>query len=105
MRRGGQQGTEKVGNLVASLFTHDTTRALEDGAPDPHDHIHAYLHNCAWVPREQRWQAIDTHEMHIDRPYYEAAFEARLAKKLTAAWATTSSGERAAGRSPACRRP
>src|ERR1700722_6217680 len=30
LRRDGQQGTEKVGNLVACLFTHDTTRALED---------------------------------------------------------------------------
>ncbi|QJW95417.1 MobF family relaxase [Frigoriglobus tundricola] len=84
LRRGGQQGTEPVGNLVASLFTHDTTRALADGAPDPHDHIHAYIHNAAWVEREQRWQAIDTHAVHIDRPYYEAAFEARLAKRLTA---------------------
>ncbi|QJX01075.1 MobF family relaxase [Frigoriglobus tundricola] len=83
VRRGGQNGTEPVGAIAVSLFTHDTTRPLEDGLPDPHDHIHAYIHNCAWVEREQRWQAIDTHALHIDRPYYEAAFEARLAARLS----------------------
>ncbi|OWK38935.1 MobF family relaxase [Fimbriiglobus ruber] len=82
LRRGGQQGIEPVSNLVASLFTHDTTRALGDNTPDPHDHIHAYVHNAAWIEREHRWQAIDTHALHIDRPYYEAAFEARLAARL-----------------------
>ena len=55
LRRGGQQASTPTGNLVASLFIHDTTRALADGRPDPHDHIHAFLHNATWVANEGRW--------------------------------------------------
>jgi len=83
LRRGGQQGTATTGNLVASLFFHDTTRELADGRPDPHDHLHAYIHNVTWGA-EGRWQAAELYTAHVDRPYYEAAFEARLGKKLVA---------------------
>jgi conjugative relaxase-like TrwC/TraI family protein len=84
LRRGGQGGTVKTGNAVFALFPHDTTRELDDGRPDPHDHIHAYLLNATYAPHESRWQAIDAFDLHIDRPYFEAAFEARLAGKLAA---------------------
>ena len=83
IRRDGQYGNTPTGNLIASLFFHDTTRALADGYPDPHDHIHAFIHNATWSEAEQRYQAVDTYDLHIDRPYYEAAFEARLASRLT----------------------
>jgi conjugative relaxase-like TrwC/TraI family protein len=83
-RRGGKNSTVATGNLIASLFFHDTTRELSDGHPDPHDHIHAYIHNITWAPHESRWQAAELFDVHIDRPYYEAAFEARLAQKLNA---------------------
>lgn len=84
LRRDGQRGDTPTGNLVASLFLHDTTRPLPDGTSDPHDHIHAYVHNATFAAHEGRWQAAEMGEVFLRRPYYEAAFEARLAHKLAA---------------------
>jgi conjugative relaxase-like TrwC/TraI family protein len=83
LRRGGQDGDAVTGNLVAALFSHDTTRPLkEDGKPDPHLHIHAYIFNRTWAPHENRWQAAQLGDLHLDGRYFEAAFEARLGARL-----------------------
>jgi conjugative relaxase-like TrwC/TraI family protein len=83
VRRGGQDGNAVTGNLVAALFSHDTTRPLkEDGKPDPHLHIHAYCFNRTFAPHEDRWQAAQLGDLHLDGRYLEAAFEARLAARL-----------------------
>ena len=85
LRRQGQNSDVLTGNLVASLFLHEDTRKLEDGKPDPHLHIHAYVFNCTWAVHEGengRWQAAQLFDLHLDRPYLQAAFEARLAKRL-----------------------
>jgi hypothetical protein len=83
LRRAGQDGNAVTGNLVAALFSHDTTRPLkEDGKPDPHLHIHAYCFNRTWAEHEGRWQAAQLGDLHLDRPYLEACFEARLGARL-----------------------
>jgi len=83
LRRNGQNGDVVTGNLVGSLFLHDTTRPLkEDGKPDPHPHGHAYIFARTWAPHENRWQNAQLYDLHLDRPYLEAAFEARLGKRL-----------------------
>ena len=82
LRRNGQDSDIVVGNMIAGLFLHDATRPLDDGWPDPHPHGHAYLMNQVWAPHENRFQAGQFYDLHIDRPFLEAAFEARLAKKL-----------------------
>ncbi|MCI0540424.1 MAG: relaxase domain-containing protein [Verrucomicrobiales bacterium] len=45
-------------NVVAALFTHDTSRAL-----DPHLHSHCIVFNATHDPKEQRWKALQNHEM------------------------------------------
>src|SRR5262249_9157332 len=83
LRRAGQDGNVVTGNLVGSLFLHDTTRPLkEDGKPDPHLHGHAYIFNRTWAPNENRWQAAQLGDLHLDGRYFEAAFEARLGARL-----------------------
>lgn len=83
LRRGGQDADVVTGNLVGSLFLHDTTRPLkEDGKPDPHPHGHAYIFNRTWAPHENRWQAAQLGDLHLDGRYFEAAFEARLAARV-----------------------
>jgi conjugative relaxase-like TrwC/TraI family protein len=86
LRRKGQRGDTVTGELIASLFLHQTTRPVkEDGLPtlpDPHLHLHAYCFNSTWAKHEGRWQAAELGALHLDRPYLEAAFEARLAARL-----------------------
>src|SRR5262249_19149542 len=83
LRRRGQDGDVVTGNLVGSLFLHDTTRPLkEDGKPDPHPHGHAYIFARTWAPHENRWQNAQLFDLHLDRPYLEAAFQARLGARL-----------------------
>lgn len=83
LRRAGQDSDVVTGNLVGSLFLHDTTRPLkEDGKPDPHPHGHAYIFNRTWAAHEKRWQAAQLGDLHLDGRYFEAAFEARLAAKV-----------------------
>jgi conjugative relaxase-like TrwC/TraI family protein len=84
LRRNGQDGDIVTGNMVGSLFLHESTRPLEDGTCDPHLHLHAYCFNATWVQHENRWQAAQLGDLHRDRPYVEAAFKARLAKYLEA---------------------
>ncbi|MGH7170120.1 MAG: MobF family relaxase, partial [Gemmataceae bacterium] len=83
LRRGGQDGNAVTGNLATALFAHDTTRPLkEDGKPDPHLHMHAYVFNRTWAAHEGRWQAAQLGELHLDGRYLEAAFQARLGARL-----------------------
>lgn len=81
-RRAGQDGDVITGNMAGSLFMHDTTRPLADGIPDPHIHGHGYVFNATWAAHEHRWQAAQLYDLHLDAPYFEAAFEARVAKRL-----------------------
>jgi conjugative relaxase-like TrwC/TraI family protein len=64
-------------NLVAALFTHDTSRAL-----DPHLHTHCIAFNATHDPEEQRWKALQNHEMLRARKYVEAVYYHELAKDL-----------------------
>jgi conjugative relaxase-like TrwC/TraI family protein len=83
LRRGGQRGNIIVGNVLGSLFLHHEARPMADGS-DPHLHYHAYLQNLVWAPHENRWQAGEFHDLHVDREAIEAAFEARLALRVKA---------------------
>lgn len=83
VRKGGENANRTTGNIAASLFLHRTTRPLkEDGRPDCHLHIHGYIFNVTFDPVEKRFKAGQFHDLHIDRPYFEALFHARLAQRL-----------------------
>jgi len=81
VRTGGRDETRTTGNLVYSLFVHATARPV-DGIPDPHLHAHAFVFNSTFDEAERRWKAIELGEVYKNAPYYEAAFHARLARKL-----------------------
>ncbi|MFY9984531.1 MAG: MobF family relaxase [Chthoniobacterales bacterium] len=73
-----------TGNLLYAAFTHRVTRPV-DGVPDPHYHIHAFVFNATYDEVEARWKAGQFGNIKRDAPFYEAAFNARLAKSLVEA--------------------
>jgi conjugative relaxase-like TrwC/TraI family protein len=81
VRKGGTNENRLTGNMAWAEFVHFTSRPV-DGKPDPHLHAHCFAPNLTWDDREQRWKAGQFGEIKRDAPYFEAAFDARLAKKL-----------------------
>jgi conjugative relaxase-like TrwC/TraI family protein len=71
----------KTGNMVWGEFIHFTARPVE-GRPDPHLHAHCYAFNATYDPVEEKWKAGQFGDIKRDAEYYEAAFHARLAKKV-----------------------
>jgi conjugative relaxase-like TrwC/TraI family protein len=70
-------GDRMTGNFVASLFTHDTSRAL-----DPHVHMHCIVFNATFDPKEKRWKALQNHELLRARKFAENAYYHELAREL-----------------------
>jgi conjugative relaxase-like TrwC/TraI family protein len=77
----GQDTDRKTGNMVWAEFHHFTARPV-GGIPDPHLHAHCFAFNATWDDMEQRWKAGEFGFLKRDAPYYEAAFHARLAKRV-----------------------
>src|ERR1700737_646927 len=73
----------KTGNMVYAAFVHTVSRPI-DGIPDPHYHIHGYVFNATFDSVEERWKAGQFMNLKADAPFFEAAFNARLADKLLA---------------------
>ena len=67
--------------MVWGEFIHFTARPVE-GRPDPHLHAHCYAFNATYDPVEEKWKAGQFGDIKRDGEYYEAAFHARLAKKV-----------------------
>ena len=81
--RDGEEKDITVGNLIASVHPHLTTRKLkEDNKPDPQIHLHCFVHNACWADHEQRFQAVQFGGFVAAKGYYEACWESRLAAKL-----------------------
>jgi conjugative relaxase-like TrwC/TraI family protein len=70
-----------TGNLAYAAFTHTVSRPVA-GIPDPHYHLHAFVFNATFDELEARWKAGQFGNIKRDAPFYEAAFNARLAKTL-----------------------
>jgi conjugative relaxase-like TrwC/TraI family protein len=81
VRIGGQDRDRVTGNIVYASFVHKTSRPI-DGVSDPHYHIHGYVFNATFDGEEERWKAGQFGNIKADGPFYEAAFNARLADKL-----------------------
>src|SRR4030095_338118 len=64
-------------NVLTALFTHDTSRAL-----DPHLYTHCIVFNATHDAEEQRWKALQNHEMLRARKYVESVYYHELAKDL-----------------------
>jgi conjugative relaxase-like TrwC/TraI family protein len=81
VRAHGADEDRKTGNMVWGEFIHFTARPVE-GRPDPHLHAHCYAFNATYDPVEEQWKAGQFGDIKRDAEYYEAAFHARLAKKV-----------------------
>jgi conjugative relaxase-like TrwC/TraI family protein len=66
-------------NIVAVIFRHDTSRAL-----DPHVHSHCILFNATFDAVEARWKALQNYEMLRAQKYVENVYYHELARDLRA---------------------
>ena len=77
IRKDEANNSRMTGNVVAGLFTHDTSRAL-----DPHLHTHCIVFNATFDKTEQRWKALQNYEMLRARKYVEAVYYHELIREL-----------------------
>lgn len=77
VRRGRAQWDRQTANVVAALFRHETSRAL-----DPHLHTHCILMNVTYDEVEGRWKALQTHDMLKARRMVDAVYNSVLCEGL-----------------------
>jgi len=77
VRKSNTDNSRFTRNVIAGLFTHDTSRAL-----DPHLHTHCIVFNATFDSAEQRWKALQNYEMLRARKYVEAVYYHELIRDL-----------------------
>ena len=77
VRKNGQCTARTTGNIVAAVFRHETSRAL-----DPHLHSHCILFNATHDPVENRWKALENYEMLVAIKFIEGLYYHELARAL-----------------------
>jgi conjugative relaxase-like TrwC/TraI family protein len=77
VRKQGQCTDRATGNIVAAVFRHDTSRAL-----DPHLHSHCIVFNATFDPVERQWKALQNHEMFAAQKFVENTYYHELAREL-----------------------
>jgi len=77
VRKDGQCTDRHTGNLVAAMFRHDTSRAL-----DPHLHTHCIVFNATFDSVEQQWKALQNHEMFAAQKFVENVYYHELTREL-----------------------
>ena len=82
VRKGGADEDRRTGNMLWADYEHGTARAVKGHVPDMHRHTHSVCMNLTYDPVERRLKAAQFGDLKRDAPYWEAAFEARLAHKL-----------------------
>lgn len=79
--QGKEKTHEPTGEMIWASFTHRTSRPV-DGIPDPHLHRHCFVLNTTWNEAAGRFQAGEFGPIKQAAPYYEAAFDSRMAHKM-----------------------
>jgi conjugative relaxase-like TrwC/TraI family protein len=77
VRKNGQCADRTTGNIVAAVFRHDTSRAL-----DPHLHSHCILFNATYDAVEKQWKALQNHNMLAAQKFVENVYYHELAREL-----------------------
>jgi conjugative relaxase-like TrwC/TraI family protein len=77
IRKRGANRDRRTGNIVAALFEHATSRAL-----DPHLHTHCIVFNATHDAEEGRWKALQNHDMLAAQKYVENVYYHELARVL-----------------------
>jgi conjugative relaxase-like TrwC/TraI family protein len=83
VRIDGADFDRPTGKLVRAEFVHFTSRPV-DGTPDPHLHAHIFVFNATLDEEENRWKAVQLGDVKRDAPFFESAFQNRMAAKLNA---------------------
>jgi conjugative relaxase-like TrwC/TraI family protein len=83
VRKGGADSDRTSGNLVWASFYHSCSRPVDAAsAPDMNMHAHCFTFNSTWDPEEKQWKAVQFRDLRRDAPYWEAAFQQRLAVRM-----------------------
>lgn len=82
VRKSGADHDRKTGNMIWARFTHDTSRPMDDGIPDPHLHAHCYVMNLTLDKQENRFKAGQFGQIKNSAPYFEAMFHHHFASML-----------------------
>jgi conjugative relaxase-like TrwC/TraI family protein len=77
VRKNGQCADRTTGNIVAAVFQHDTSRAL-----DPHLHSHCLVFNATFDAVEGQWKALQNHDMLVAQKFIENVYYHELAREL-----------------------
>lgn len=77
VRTGGSNADRRTGNIIAALFEHETSRAL-----DPHLHTHCVIFNATQDANEGCWKALQNYEMLGAQKYVENVYYHELARAL-----------------------
>jgi len=79
LRASKSNSDRRTSNIVAALFQHDTSRAL-----DPHLHTHCISFNATHDDQEGCWKALQNYEMLGAQKYAENVYYHELARALRA---------------------
>jgi conjugative relaxase-like TrwC/TraI family protein len=77
VRSNKNNSDRRTSNIVAALFRHDASRAL-----DPHLHTHCVIFNATHDDREDCWKALQNYEMLGAQKYAENVYYHELARAL-----------------------
>ncbi|MCI0533969.1 MAG: relaxase domain-containing protein [Verrucomicrobiales bacterium] len=77
VRKNGQCSDRTTGNIVAAVFQHDTSRAL-----DPHLHSHCIVFNATFDAAEGQWKALQNYDMLVAQKFVENVYYHELAREL-----------------------
>lgn len=77
VRTGKSNTDRRTSNIVAALFQHDTSRAL-----DPHLHTHCIVFNATNDAHEGCWKALQNYEMLGAQKYAENVYYHEMARAL-----------------------
>ena len=69
VRQAGVNADRPTGNIVAALFEHETSRAL-----DPHLHTHCIVFNAKRDAEDRRWKALQNYRMRTAQKYNENGY-------------------------------
>ncbi len=82
VRKGGKNEDKVSGNILYTVWPHETTRPLEDGTVDMHKHRHVTVMNVSFDAEEGALKACQFGNIVRDKAYYQAAYHSWLAHGL-----------------------
>src|SRR6266542_5715274 len=77
VRKNGQCNDRTTENIVAAVFRHDSSRAL-----DPHLHSHCIVFNATFDAVERQWKALQNHDVLVAQKFIENVYYHELTHEL-----------------------